>query len=422
MARLARESKLETREARSKLKSSHEPYWKLIEPGFHLGYRKGKQKKGGTWIARYLLEGKYKKKSLGVADDFRDDNDVDVFKFATAQTEARKWATSLIKKAKGIHEGPFTVKDAVKEYMDWFEVHRKSVYQTQRVFDFHIIPMFGDKEVSELTTRQIRKWHESLAKTPAQVRTGKSSKETNYRKVNDVRSRKATANRILTILKSALNHAWREGFVESDSEWRKIKPFRNVDKAKIQYLNERECKRLVNACAPDFRLLVQGALYTGCRYGELANMKCADFNTRASIISITDSKSGKARHVPVTNQGKKFFKRQKAGRKGTEYMFRKQDGEQWGQSHQIRPIATASKIAKIDPPASFHVLRHTYGSALAMNAVPLQVIAEALGHADTRITSKHYAHLMPSYVHDTIRANLPDFGKFEQDNVRSLND
>jgi len=98
-------------------------------------------------------------------------------------------------------------------------------------------------------------------------------------------------------------------------------------------------------------------------------------------------------------------------------MFRREDGDQWGRSHQIRPITKASKIAKIDPPATFHVLRHTYGSALAQNGVPLQVIAEALGHADTRITSKHYAHLMPSYVADTIRANLPDFGKFKGDNV-----
>ncbi len=417
MARLAREAKLETREARSKLNPSHEPYWRLIEPGFHLGYRKGKSKKAGTWITRYSIDGKYKKKSLGNADDFSDENAVDVFKYGTAQAKARIWATSLIKKSKGIHEGAFTVKDAVKEYMDWFEVHRKSVYQTQRVFDFHIIPMFGDKKVSELTTRQIRKWHDLLAKTPAQIRTGKSSKETNYRKVNDARSRKATANRILTVLRSALNHAWREGFVESDLEWRKVRPFRNVDKPKVHYLNEHECMRLVNACAPDFRLMVQGALYTGSRYSELANMKCEDFNVHASIITIPDTKSGKTRHVPVTEQGKDFFKRQKAGRKGAELMFEREDGEQWRKSHQIRRIATASKIAKIDPPASFHVLRHTYGSALAMNAVPLQVIAEALGHSDTRITSKHYAHLMPSYVNDTIRANLPDFGKFEKDNV-----
>jgi integrase len=149
-------------------------------------------------------------------------------------------------------------------------------------------------------------------------------------------------------------------------------------------------------------------------------MKCEDFNTRARVISIPDSKSGKTRHVPVTDQGKEFFKRQKAGRKGSELMFRKKNGEQWGKSHQIRLIKNASKTAKIDPPATFHILRHTYGSGLAMNAVPLQVIAEALGHADTRITNKHYAHLMPSYVADTIRANLPDFGKFEKDNVREI--
>ncbi|HIF50424.1 MAG TPA: site-specific integrase [Thiotrichaceae bacterium] len=420
MARLAQDSKLLTREARSKLKPSHEPYWKVIEPGFHLGYRKGKQGKAGTWIARYSLEGKYKKKSLGNADDYRDDNGVDVLKFGTAQIKAREWATSLIKKSKGIHEGPFKVKDAIKEYMDWFEVHRKSVNNTQSVFDFHIIPKFGDIEVSEITTRQIRKWHESLAKQPAKIRTGKTSEKTNYKKVNDDRSRKATANRVLTVFKAALNHAWREGFVESDNAWRRVRPFRNVDQAKIQYLTEKECKRLINVCPADFRSLVQGALYTGCRYGELINMKCEDFNTRARVISIPDSKSGKTRHVPVTDQGKEFFKRQKAGRKGSELMFRKKNGEQWGKSHQIRLIKNASKTAKIDPPATFHILRHTYGSGLAMNAVPLQVIAEALGHADTRITNKHYAHLMPSYVADTIRANLPDFGKFEKDNVREI--
>ena len=35
------------------------------------------------------------------------------------------------------------------------------------------------------------------------------------------------------------------------------------------------------------------------------------------------------------------------------------------------------------------------------------VIAEQLGHADTRMTEKHYAHLAPSYVAETIRAHFP---------------
>lgn len=56
------------------------------------------------------------------------------------------------------------------------------------------------------------------------------------------------------------------------------------------------------------------------------------------------------------------------------------------------------------------MLRHTYASRLAMQRVPLQVIAEQLGHADTRITQKHYAHLSQSYVADVIRAASPALG------------
>ena len=70
----------------------------------------------------------------------------------------------------------------------------------------------------------------------------------------------------------------------------------------------------------------------------------------------------------------------------------------------------ACKRAKISPAISFHVLRHTHGSTLAMRGVPMAVIAEQLGHADTRMTEKHYAHLAPSYVADTIRAHFPTLG------------
>jgi integrase len=55
-------------------------------------------------------------------------------------------------------------------------------------------------------------------------------------------------------------------------------------------------------------------------------------------------------------------------------------------------------------------LRHTHGSTLAMRGVPMGVIAKQLGHADTRMTEKHYAHLAPSYVADTIRAHFPTLG------------
>ncbi len=45
-----------------------------------------------------------------------------------------------------------------------------------------------------------------------------------------------------------------------------------------------------------------------------------------------------------------------------------------------------------------------------MRGVPMHVIAKHLGHADDRMTQKHYAHMSPDYVKDTIRANLPTLG------------
>lgn len=36
----------------------------------------------------------------------------------------------------------------------------------------------------------------------------------------------------------------------------------------------------------------------------------------------------------------------------------------------------------------------------------MAVIAAQLGHADTRITERHYTHLAPNYIADTIRSHF----------------
>ena len=56
-----------------------------------------------------------------------------------------------------------------------------------------------------------------------------------------------------------------------------------------------------------------------------------------------------------------------------------------------------------------------------MKGVGLGVIAAQLGHADTRMTEKHYAHLAPSYVADTIRAQFPALGIVGDTAVTSIN-
>jgi integrase len=147
------------------------------------------------------------------------------------------------------------------------------------------------------------------------------------------------------------------------------------------------------------------------------SLHVADFNGDAGILTITESKAAKPRHVVLAEEGKRLFARLTAGRAAGGFVFTRTDGGQWRKSHQIRPMLDACRRAKINPAVSFHTLRHTHGSSLAMRGAPMAVIAEQLGHADTRMTEKHYAHLAPNYVADTIRARFPRLGIAGGDDV-----
>jgi integrase len=70
----------------------------------------------------------------------------------------------------------------------------------------------------------------------------------------------------------------------------------------------------------------------------------------------------------------------------------------------------ACEHARIDPPTGFHTLRHTWASLSVMSGMPLLVVARNLGHVDTKMVEKHYGHLSPSYVADTVRKHAPVFG------------
>jgi integrase len=108
------------------------------------------------------------------------------------------------------------------------------------------------------------------------------------------RRRRSSANRVLTVLKAALNHARGEGKVTCPADaWAAVKAFREADKPKIRYLLADEITRLVNACLPDARALVTGALLTGCRYGELAAMKAGDFDPQAGTVTIGRRQQGR---------------------------------------------------------------------------------------------------------------------------------
>ena len=85
-------------------------------------------------------------------------------------------------------------------------------------------------------------------------------------------------------------------------------------------------------------------------------------------------------------------------------------------------MAVALQRSKITPAITFHGLRHTYASHAIMNGVPLMVVAQNLGHADTRMCERHYGHLAKSFVADAIRAGAPRFGLIVSTKVRGMSD
>jgi integrase len=425
MARTVRDAKLDSRAARLRLRIRPEPYWRTLEKGFALGYRR--RANGGTWLARrWASTGGYVEHKIASTDDLQDADGVVVLDFGQGQRVAREWWRTELRREEGhdTRTGPLTVADAIADYLKALERRgSRSVYHARRATETHILPPLGSVQVAKLSAKRIEDWHHGLAEKPPLARS-KPGRKPNHRKVDKSadgrRRRRATANRILTVLKAALNHAWKSGHVAVDDAWRRVKPFRAVETARVRYLSEAECVRLVNACEPAFRNLVRGAMLTGCRYSELTTMRVADFNADAGVVTVRESKAGKPRHVVLTSEGQQLFAALAAGKLHEDPIFTRADGGVWGKSHQLRPMLAACTRAKIKPAASFHVLRHTHGSTLAMRGVPMGVIAEQLGHADTRMTEKHYAHLAPSYVADTIRAHFPTLGIAGESNVAPM--
>ena len=418
MARTVRDTNLETRSARLRLAARGKPYWRLLEMGLHLGYRRTAVG-GGTWVARRLAgEGRYAETKLGLADDLQEADDAVVFSFKSAQQKARDLWKTAGRAALGIpaDHGPYTVKAALVDYFSARERRgSKGLKGDRSVASARIIPQLGGIEVVKLSVGQVRDWQAELATAPKLVRTKATATHRAKKKLiisdpDAVRARRATSNRILTILKAALNHAFQEGRVESDHAWRKVKPFREVDAPVVRFLTSAESIRLVEACDEPFRNLVLGALLTGCRYGELTRMQAGDFNASAGTVTVRVSKSGKPRHVVLTEEGQELFAALTAGRASHDLVFRRSACGPWLASQQQRPLDSACRRAKISPSATFHILRHSYASALAMKGVPLGVVAAQLGHADTRMTERHYAHLSPSYVAESVRAALPKLG------------
>lgn len=420
MARSAKNTKLDNRTARLKLNKGRR-YQVTLREGVALCYRRTAQGFGMWKVRAEGADGRETMYGIGAADDYTDADGVEVLDFYQAQDRARDLAKARPTPA-------YTVGDAIDAYLRWYRENRKAIEATEVTIRAHIRPALGNRPIAELTAEELKDWRDKLARAKARRRTARGKAQEHKRERDTAtdedkdeakRARRATANRILAVLKAILNKAFEDGKAKDDKEWRRVRPFEKVDVPRVRFLTEAESVRLVNACNAEFRPLVRAALLTGARYGELVRMTVGAFNERTGQLFITPSKSGKARHIPVNAAGAELFKSLTLGRPADAPMFTK-DGAPWGKNHQQRPILLACKAAKIVPPVRFHELRHTYASTLAQAGADLLTISKLLGHADTRITARHYAHLCDRTLAQAVNNLLPAFGAVEQSNVEAI--
>jgi integrase len=360
---------------------------------------------------------------------------VQVLSFGQAQEKARAWFKALLEDAGKIAK-PITVAEAIADYLA--DYRARSGRATDRMLDTinaHILPTLGSTAVRDLTTDRLTRWRNALVEKPPRRRTSKAGRlvrdnrngaekqrantanASNGTAQEALRPRQATANRILTVLKAALNHAWKANRVRDDMAWRKVTPFREVDEPRIRYLTDEESIRLVNACALDFRSLVVAALLTGCDYGELRTAQVRDLDLRGHVLSVGGKRN--RRPVVVTDEAVKHFSSVTVGKTAGDLIFTRADGDRWGKSHQARRLSDACNAARIVPAINFHILRHTYATRALRSGASMQYVSGQLGHKNIRTTQRHYAHVVPSDLSAAIRA-VPALGIVDLTNVQPI--
>jgi integrase len=397
--------------ARRGIPVSPKLHTKQIQTGLAIGYRRGKT--GGYWSARRHVQGqKYTFWAIAEADDTLAADGISVLSYDQAAEKARKWWAEQEAIRKGdVLPGMYTVAMAMGDYLADQEKRKgkdnENVAWTRMRVNKHIINApIGSIHLPDLKDRHVDAWFTALgdARKP---RKGETEEQALQRS-------QSSANRQFTTLKAGLNFAFRKRRV-STQVWQRVEPHKGADVPRERYLELEECKRLTDACPGDFKLMIWAGLHSAARYNELCLLKVANYSSKTHQLRITKRAHSKSKghYINLTPEADAFFAAVCADRDPREPMFVQSTGifkgQAWKHGQERSPMRQASKLAKIEPAIGFHCLRHTVASHLAMAGTPMLVISHMLGHKDTRMVESTYGHLSPSYVSDTIRANMPSY-------------
>lgn len=415
MAQRANLVKLDSPTARKRLVASLSVYWNTVSRGCSLGYRRAANNTAGVWKVKYVppkdaggsSTARRIQETIGAADDVLGADGVTVLSYEQARKKANEWFPTALQKATGLvpQRRDYTVEDACSDYLNALE-GRKPTYTSRKVINAVIVPALGKVAVEKLTRVRIEQWLKDIAEKPRRKPRHDLKPDDDEAK----RRRKDSANRYLTILRAALTRALADGKVAcSGLAWKSVEPFAQVDQRRTRFLSDDEARKVVEKCGPDFGLLVRAALFSGCRYGELARLLISDFDAGAGTLFVSHSKSGKPRQVYLDPEAIQFFTAVCHKRRRNDFIFA-DGGKQWKKDSAKGLMEAACQAAEIEP-LTFHELRHSAASRWARQGLSLAEIAQQLGHADIRMTQR-YAHLCQQTLANKVR-QMPAMGIYE---------
>jgi integrase len=162
--------------------------------------------------------------------------------------------------------------------------------------------------------------------------------------------------------------------------------------------------------------MIRVAVGTGLRRGELLNLRWGDVDLESGRLVVRNrdgftAKNGRERTVPLRGNALETLRGMSAARspEDNEPVFVDANGDVPKPDRVSKRFKFYVRKAKLSDreELSFHSCRHTTGSWLSMQGVPLRVISEILGHSSTQVTEM-YSHLSPEVMDRAMEETFED--------------
>lgn len=346
---------------RAGLRPRREPYFRTLRPRHAVGYRAGPD----TWIARYRDEsGRVHHRSLGAQPDY-----------AAAVKAAEEWFTSC---NVGVVRSS-TVWDACELYVDNLRAEGRAdaafgtLQRCQRIVQG--APL-GAVKLDRLRPLDIIRWRDSLRKT----------------------RKAATVNRELTILKAALNHAFKLQLVPSDTPWRVVSRLPEERAHRGMYLTVPQRKALLAHSEPAMADFIRGLFLTAARPGDLRRACVRDYERGVLTLRTNKGRGAREYAVTLTAEGRQLFDRLCADKLPAASIF-----SVGSRAEVRRPFAAARERAGLPANVVPYTIRHTAISDRLLAGIDIGTVAKMAG-TSVAVISETYHQYVPSAVADKLEA------------------